>query len=330
MRLAMFGPARREESMQRYRASTLVVAALFVLAAAAQGQSAAGKSGEGRQTFRVSTVADFLAHIGSNRTIVLAKGDYQLSSGYGFKSAFVAWTDYDDGKELGIHEAFNLTIRGMDGTRIVSDSAAAYVLGVYGGSNVKLDNLAFARRPKEGAKVSGGTIYAEDIDGLSMDRCELSGPTTNGIELSGTKNIGITRSSIEDANASALSATSSDGIEVSDCTIADNGGYPLFYLEESDHVAFANDAIRGNEGGNLIEIYADSGSVDSIVFSGCRFEGNQVDDFSGTSIMPETKNCSYVDNSFGEDWASASVASTSAAPRRNCPMSLAVLQSVIA
>ncbi|MGO8692742.1 MAG: right-handed parallel beta-helix repeat-containing protein [Rectinemataceae bacterium] len=291
--------------MQRFRISILAFAALFALAAAAQGQSAAGP-----QTFRVSTVADFLAHIGSNRTILLEKGDYLLSSGYGYKSAFVAWSDYDDGKELGIHEAFNLTIRGMDGARLVSDSATAYMLGVYGGSNVKLDNLAFARLPKEGTKVSGGTVYAEDIDGFSMDRCELSGPTTNGIELSGAKNVDIAKSSVKEANFSALSATSSDGIEVSDCTIADNDGNPLFYLEDSDHVAFANDTIRGNEGGNLIEIYATSGSVNSIVFSACRFEENQVDDFSGTSIMPEAKNCSYIDNSFGEDWASASVAST--------------------
>ncbi|HTX74192.1 MAG TPA: right-handed parallel beta-helix repeat-containing protein, partial [Rectinemataceae bacterium] len=228
--------------MQPFRRSVLVATALLALGVLGYGQG-----GQSQPTFRVATVKDFLANIGSNRTIVLAKGDYLLSAGYSFTSTFVSWNDYDDGKELGIHNAVNLTIRGMDGAHIVSDSATAYVLGIYGGRNVTLDNLTIVRRPKAGAEVSGGTLYAESVSGLFLDRSLLDGPTTNGVELSEVRDVRITRSSIQDCSSSALSFTSSDGIEVSGCSLAKNSGYPLLYLEESDNVAFKKDKLQDNE-----------------------------------------------------------------------------------
>jgi len=291
--------------MQRHRVPILVAAALFVCAAAY------GQSSQAHPSYRVSTVKDFLASIGSDRTIVLAKGDYVLSAGYGFKSAFVSWNDYDDGKELAIHGAANLTIRGADGARIVSDSATAYILGIYGGRNVTIDNLAIVRRPAEDAEISGGTLYAESTRGFFVDRSELSGATTNGVELSKVQDARITRTSIQECSSSALSATSCDGIEVSACAIAKNDGYPLFYFEDSDNVSVKNDKIQDNGGGNLVEIYAGSGAAESIVFDGCDFARDKVDHFAGTNLLPATVGCTFEDSSFGEGWATNSVGSSS-------------------
>lgn len=297
--------------MQGHRVSVLIVAALAV-SAAVYGQSAQpAPPSKTLPSFRVSNVKELLASIGSDRTVILAKGDYVLSAGYGYTSAFVSWNDYDDGKELAITGAANLTIRGMDGARIVSDSATAYVLGIYHGRNVTIDDLAFVRRGPEGTEVEGGTIYVESTKGFFVDRTDLSGPATNALELSGVRNVRITRTSIQGSSSSAVSATSCDDIEMSSCTVAKNEGYPLFYFENSDHVALKKDKVQDNEGEDLIEIYADSGSVESIAFSDCDFERDKVDYFSGTELLPSTTSCTYVDSNFDEDWAKSSVAAAS-------------------
>jgi len=263
------------------------------------------------QSIGVSDASQLINAIAPGKTIVLQKGDYRLSTAYGVKTKYASWNDGDDGKELTLSKLENVTIRGADGARIVSDSGSSSILGLYDSKNVAFDNIRFVRLPKQGPTVGAGSFYAESVHGLTLDRCVFEGPTNTAIELWECSDAAIKRSEISGAASGALSASYTQGLELSSSRISDCEGYPLFYFEDSDKVLFKGTKFEGNQGGNFIEIYAESGSADSIRFELCAFKGNQVDYFTLSTILPVTESCQFADNSFDENWESDSVAPAS-------------------
>ena len=263
------------------------------------------------QPVTVSDAKQLIAAIAPGKTIVLKKGDYRLRDAYGVSTKYATWNEGDDGKELSLSKLENLTLRGADGARIVSDSGLSSILGLYDSKNVTLDNLAFVRLPKEGSDVGAGSLYAESVSGLSLDRCTFTGGTTVAVELWECDGVSIKRSEVSGATSGALSASYTHDLSLASTRVSGCEGYPLVYLEESDKVLFKGSRFEGSSGGNFIEIYAESGSVDSIRFEDCAFTGNEVDYFSGSPILPVTESCTFAGNSFGEDWETASVAPAS-------------------
>jgi hypothetical protein len=280
----------------------------FALSAAAAGAFAQSKSA---QPIVVSDAKELVGAIAPGRTIVLKKGDYLLSSAYGVATKYAKWNDGDDGKELSLSKLDNVTIRGADGARIVSDSGMSSIIGVYDSKNVTFDNIRFARRLKAGSEAGAGSLYAESVTGLALDRCAFEGGTTTAIELWECEDVSIRRCEIAGATSGALSASYTHGLELSSSRVSGCEGYPLIYLEESDRALFKGTRFEGSSGGNFIEIYAEAGSVDSIRFELCAFKGNKVDYFAGSKILPATESCQFDGNSFGEDWEIASVAPAS-------------------
>jgi hypothetical protein len=287
--------------MTRARRSALALA-LIAVAAAAFAQS------KPAQPITVSDAKQLVGAIAPGRTIVLRKGDYRLSAAYGVTSAYATWNEGDDGKELSLSKLENVTIRGAEGARIVSDAGMSSILGVYDSKNVTFDNIRFVRLPKKDSDVGSGSLYAESVTGLTLDRCSFEGPTTIAIELWECQGVSIKRSEIAAATSGALSASYARDLEVAASRVSGCEGYPLIYLEESDGVLFQGTRFEGCAGGNLIEIYAESGGVESVLFEDCAFEGNDVEYFAGSEILPSTEGCRFADNSFGEDWESESVA----------------------
>jgi hypothetical protein len=285
------------------RSSRLATA--LALLAAAVGAFAQTKAA---QPITVSDAGQLVSAIAPGRTIVLKKGDYLLSTAYGVTTKYATWNDGDDGKELSLSKLENVTIRGADGARIVSASGLSSILGVYDSKNVTFDNLVFARLPKPGSDAGAGSLYAESVKGLVLDRCSFEGSTTTAIELWECEGVSIKRSAISGATSGALSASYTRDLELSSSRVSGCEGYPLLYLEESDGALFKGTRFEGGTGGNFIEIYAESGAVESIRFEGCVFKGNNVDYFAGSQILPVTESCQFTGNSFGEDWEVASVA----------------------
>ncbi len=287
--------------MTRFHRLALVPAMLV----AAFGSFAQAKPS---QPVTVSDAKQLINAIGPDKTIVLKKGDYRLSSAYGIKTNYVSWNDGDDGKELSLSKLQNLTIRGADGAKILSEAGLSSILGVYDSKNITFDNIRFVRVPKKGSDAGAGSLYAESVQGLTLDRCSFEGPTTIAVELWECSKVVIRRTEISGATSGALSASYTQGLEVGSSRISSCEGYPLLYLEESDDVLFKGSNFEGATGGNFIEIYAESGGVESVRFESSSFRGNQVEYFVGGTILPTTKDCQFADNSFDENWASDSVA----------------------
>ena len=262
----------------------------------------------------VSDARQLIEAIAPDTTIVLSEGDYELSTAYEVATEYATWKDGEDGKELSLSKLKNLTIRGSDGARIVSDSGLASIIGLHDSDNVTFDDIRFVRRAKQGSEAGAGSLYVESVQGLTIDRCSFEGPTTTAIELWDCKDAAIRRTDVSGTSSGALSASHTQGLELSSSRVSGCEGYPLLYLENSDDVLFKGTTFEGGRGGNFLEIYADSGSPDSIRFVGCTFKGNHVDYFAGTRLLPSTVDCQFAENSFDENWKSDSVVPASDEP----------------
>jgi len=264
------------------------------------------------RTIVVSDAGELIRAIAPGRTLVLEKGDYLLSSAYGVASEYAKWVEAGDGRELCLSGLENVTIRGVDGARLVSDSASASIVGVYDSKGVAFDNIAFARLTPGGSEASAGSFYAEAVSGLVLDHCAFEGSTTTAVELWGCEDVSIRRCDISGATSGALSASIVGALVLSASRVSGCAGYPLLYFDESGGAVVEGTRFEGNKGGTLVEVRAEDEGADTVRFAGCVFDGNDVDYFSGSEILPATESCSFVGNSFAADWATESVAPASA------------------
>ncbi|MDP3178232.1 MAG: hypothetical protein Q8M76_10035, partial [Spirochaetaceae bacterium] len=125
--------------MSKNRRTPSTIVTLFAIALVLSSASATAQSRQ-VQTYTVTDAVSLLENIGPNRTVVLKKGDYLLSTAYGIETDYVSWYEGEDGQELELSDLENVTIRGAEGARILCDAAGASVISLYSSRNVTFDN----------------------------------------------------------------------------------------------------------------------------------------------------------------------------------------------
>ena len=269
--------------------------------------AALGLSAQSKPTYTVGTVKELLKNLGPNRTIVLKKGDYQLWTAYDQSGPNYGWLEGDDGKELTIDNADNLTIRGADGARLLTNSLKAYLIGFYGSSNLELDNLVFARQIQGDEVPDAGMVYVETVTKLSISRSSFAGPSGYPLEIWDCGDVSLRDLKVAGGVLGALSVGQTKILTVKGGSVSKVEGYPLVYSEKNGSLTFDGTAFADNSGGNFVEIYPNEGEESSLLFKNCSFARNQFEYFSGTSNLPETQDCSFDGSSFDESWADNSV-----------------------
>jgi len=300
--------------MKRHAPSCLALVLALVLApsfgAGAQAQ---------RATISVSTAADFVRALGSDRTVFLQSGDYVLSSAYEVESPDIEWQDSAEGRELVLRGLHDLTIRGVSGTRIIVDSPTVYFLDVVSAVNLQIDNVIFSRRTASGGSdVSAGGIYFDGCSNIELDRCAFEGSNGYPLELSDCSQARFGKLRLTQGFNGALSLTGCTDVSLDGCTLWRNQGGPLLSVEESSSVSFSSCLFTDNEGGIFIDIYSDRVPAWNIRFDSCVFRDNSFDYFAKDGFLPTTDACSFDGNSFGEDWVAAALAP---APQGDSPAS---------
>ena len=158
----------------------------------------------------VTTVDDFLAAIGPDRTIVLDGESFCLAdaSDYGSgESWYYRWEETYDGPQLTIIDASGLTIRAASaGTSLTAVPRYANVLGFRGCDAVRVSGLTL-----------GHTEGPSDCSGAVLDFDSCSGVLLDGLRLYGCGTLGV--------NAYTCTDVALADCEIYDCSI---GGVVLF------------------------------------------------------------------------------------------------------
>jgi len=274
----------RLEQIMTYKKSTArVLAAVLALALLAGCGVAAGPAAEtappsaapaetprpaptggGGGEVHVSTVDELLAAIAPDSTIVLAPGDYDLSTaadyGHAPEGAFYAWGPAGEkGFELLISNVDNLTIRGEDPetTRLLVEPRYANVLHFDSCVAVRVEGLTAGHT--DGAYCTGGVLRFYNCEGVSVTDCGLFGCGTIGVWAEYCRNVSVKGSHIYECSVSAVSVNRCRNVRVEDCDVYDHGlregqgaAMNLFNALYSDGFVVYNNRVWNNDAQYLL------------------------------------------------------------------------------
>ena len=262
---------------------------------------------------QVKDVDELVAAIGSDVTVVLQPGVYDLATAatYGKDTGnpFCRW-EYasETGYELIVSGATGLTLQGagMDETRLLAQDRYANVLHFVGCGQLTVSQLTAGHDPAPGY-CSGGVLRLEHCNGVAVEGCGLFGCGIVGIDAVDCSGVAVTASRIYECSDSAVSAESCRNVTVQDCEIDHNGwknDYPASCLFQSNggdgftvdrcrihdniagtllqcsttrNVAFTSNQVSYNKLQSAFTLFVFPATVD-----GCAFHGNDV-----YSLYPE-------------------------------------------
>ena len=247
---------------------------------------------------RVSTAAELVRALRSDREIVLEPGLYDLSTVKNLRGRNIVWKDVFDGRELVLTGLKNLTLRGdtADGVEIQAVPRYAFVLSFEKCSKIKLHNLKIGH--KEAGECSGGVLRLRNTQDFELEACTLYGSGTVGIDAAQTKNLVVLESVVEKCTYEALDLEDCDGAGFQSVALRENSGDPLIGVRTSKAVTFEGCDIVSNKGSVVFSV--DAGS--EVSFSGGTIRGNSSEKLfdAASGGEPRLDKVEYDGNAFDQ------------------------------
>ena len=218
--------------------------------------------------FTVRTEEEFLAALGSNRTIVIAENVhlnlsrvleradcFQQIAGrrwaYGTSSyigqgPLVVSEPETDGRQMVLANMSQLTIRGASHSSIEIDPRYSFCLYFINCDHCELYNLTIGHT--EGGFCSGGVIGVKGGRQNMVKNCDLYGCGTYGFDLRNTTDFGVFDSKIHDCTYGIMMLNGNTGVSFSKCDFFSNKQYDLVESHNSQGVTFTDCRFYANNG----------------------------------------------------------------------------------
>jgi len=253
-----------------------ILSALFLTAFVLQAQP---------ETIHVSTSADFLNAIGSNRTIIIDADLYDMTDVLRQKPQLevsyekaattgkkVFYVSEFDGPELHIANVQNLTISaGSDIIMFVTDPRYANVISFDRCSGVVIKGITFGH--SEEGYCSQGVLGFTDCSDFRVDRCDLYGCGTEGICVAGCENMVFKATKIRDCSYHIMHLGNSSDILFLSCQFFRNREFEQVNISDCTYVEFDN-CMFANNTGVLFNITCPVTMRDCVVLHDSDFWGN--------------------------------------------------------
>lgn len=234
-------------------------------------------------TVTVWNVDQLLDAIAPDTEIILKPGTYNLcdAKNYGGEtgSDYYSWVGGYDGSELLIRGVENLIIRGSGrlSTNIETDPRWADVIQFQNASNITLEG--FTAGHTEQGECSGGVLYMEGCNNVTMNDLGLYGCGVVGLTADLCSNVSLTGSEIYECSSSAVILRTSSNVTVSGCRIRDighkeNGGYVFFEISSSRNVTVDNCEFSLSSLNHLMITSFSQTTFRNNLFAGNRFRGS--------------------------------------------------------
>ena len=209
-------------------------------------------------TVTVSNTADLLNSIQNNRKILLEAGEYDFSQVASKAINNFRVSESWDGTKNVISEVSSLCIEAKDGAKVelCIDEPYDPVISFNNSKGITLRNLT-VRHHVEPGYCSGSVLCFEGVDHLNVDKCNLYGSGTYGIEAYNTYDANVTDT------------------DIYECT------YGLVALHNVGTFNFKNCVMRDSSDLSMI----DCDSAYDVTFEDCVFSGNDATSFDTTSFV---------------------------------------------
>ena len=188
----------------------------------------------------VSTADEFLAALGSDRTIILDTEllDLSTASDYGVLGGeYYFWRDWYDGPELVIQGVRNLSIHAAsDDPAACTVSAVpryANVLAFLDCEGIRISGLTAGHTQGQGA-CTGGVLSFESCRDIAVDACRLYGCGILGIEAMTCSDLRVTDCEIYDCSQGGVRLYLTDSAAFRSCDIHDVAGAAIMLTDCSN------------------------------------------------------------------------------------------------
>ena len=272
-----------------------VIAIIFVavcLVTSPSGDTPSPSAGV-ENTVTVKNVDQLLDAISPNTEILLLPGTYNLCDAktYGEEtgSDYYSWVGGYDGSELVIHNVENLIIRGSGrlSTTIETDPRWANVIRFLTATGVTLEG--FTAGHTDQGECSGGVLYLEGCNDVSMNDLGLYGCGVVGLTADLCKNVTLAGSEIYECSSSAAILHTSFNVTISSCRIYDighkeYGGYVFFEMDSSKNVTVDNCEFSLSSLNHLLTASFSQATFRNNLFVGNRIRGGALN-INGQSVV---------------------------------------------
>ncbi len=248
-------------------------------------------------TVTVSNTADLLNSIQNNRKILLEAGEYDFSQvaqkGINNYRISESW----DGTKNVVSEVSSLCLEAKDGAKVelCIDEPYDPVISFNNSKGITLRNLTVGHHVEPGY-CSGSVLYFEGVDHLTVDKCNLYGSGTYGIEAYNSNDADVKDTDIYECTYGLVSLRNVGTFNFKNCTMRDSSDLSMIACDSAYDVAFEDCVFSGNDStGFDTTSFIEVGEYDRITFRNCEFKDNKFNTFSNREVTLE--NCTSHNNS---------------------------------
>ena len=252
-------------------------------------------SNASRKEIRVSTTDEFIKTIGSNKTIKLAPGTYNLTqSKLANLPKGLSWEEVFDGKQLNLNGIKNLTIEGSGSkpSELIVEPRYAFVLNFTDSANIKISNIKAGHSP--GGYCSGGVFAFSSCKNINIDNTHMYGCGTEGLNLESVNNMTVSYSSIYQCTYQIMTVINSANINFKNCKFYDNKEFSLINLNKSKNIIMDACYFTDNHSS---ETFFGLGKNTNVVVKNSHFVNNQTKSLDASNSIT-FENCNFK----GNDW----------------------------
>lgn len=255
-------------------------------------------------TVTVSTPAELLKAIGSNKTIYLNPGDYVLTSAVGEGSSNVSWEDEYDGSQILISNVSNLKIIGKGLARVLVDPQYTWVMKFYMCNNITLENYTLGHTA--GGYCTGGVIYLDSCKNVKVTNCKMFGSGTYGMGIYNTENVTVEKCDIYKCTYGLLQLFYSKNLLFTHNRFRETGEFDLITIVGCNSVAFKTCVFEKN--GNTSYDSYDYSYYYFFKIDDSYYDSYEYENTTGKSSNISINTCDFHDNKityFTNDYGSA-------------------------
>ena len=270
------------------------------LTAASEETAAPGE----RTLVYAATTDELLKALRPDTEVHLTGRSYNISQAFGygnFGGDYYSWNNSYDGYELAVYGLQNFSIvADKPGIEIVSAPRYAAVMRFESCRNLRFEGFTAGHTDGAGT-CTGAVLNFVNCTDVEIERCDLYGCGTYGVELERCRKLSVLDSVIRDCSYGAAYVLNSSAVQIDGCTVHGIENYNGIFSFSGSSGAVTNSLIRNCKGNALVW-----SNYSQVFFGGCEVSGNTFTGVFWADVNPITvSDCSFRSNEGGwyfEDW----------------------------
>jgi hypothetical protein len=236
-----------------------------------------------RKLIKVSNVQELLNAIGPDTEIVLKPGEYQLAE-MEIKNEYVTVQDIYGEKLFTISNLQNLVIRAevVGKTEIITSAIYQPVIKLVNSNNVQLHGLTIGHKPNPGY-CEGAVLLADNVNHLVIEKCDLYGSGTVGLEAMYSSHCKISNTTIRECTYGLLTLVDSRDMGFYNCRMIDSKDLNMVEITRTEGLVFESVDFVNNHSGlefGPFYFFNSASEFDKFTLKDCNFENCSSDYFA--------------------------------------------------